>query len=281
MYSNSLRGHRRERTVSTVAANLLRVLRAFVFFVCARSAKAVGSSQRQAASTIATVIETLFLDAGGVLVFPNWNRISDALSRHGVDAPARALAAADPIARRRLDDGGTINSTNDAGRGWLYFNLVLTAAGIPLSAATDAALRELHEYHQQHNLWESIPADVQPSLRALRELGLNLVVVSNANGTLCRHFDRLGLSGYVDHVLDSCDFGVEKPDPAFFRIALDRSGASPETTVHVGDLYHVDVMGARAAGLRGVLFDEAGLYGDADCPRVKSLGELVERVRTL
>ena len=227
------------------------------------------------------VLRTLFLDAGGVLVFPNWNRVSDALARHGVEVTPRALQAADPLARRQLDAGDTVNATNDSTRGWLYFNLVLGAAGIPLSDATDAALKELHEYHQRHNLWELMPDGVVPSLKALRDQGLTLVVVSNANGTLCRHFDRLGLTEHMHCVLDSYDFGVEKPDPRFFRIAMERSGASPDTTVHVGDLYHVDVMGARAAGLRGVLFDEAGLYEGVDCPRVRSLAELVERAPTL
>ena len=39
------------------------------------------------------------------------------------------------------------------------------------------------------------------------------------------------------------------PDPRFFDIALERSGARRETTIHVGDLYHVDVVGARALKL--------------------------------
>ena len=47
--------------------------------------------------------------------------------------------------------------------------------------------------------------------------------------------------------------------------------------MHVGDLYHVDVMGARRAGLRdAVLFDAGGLYDAVDCPRVSSLTALVE-----
>jgi putative hydrolase of the HAD superfamily len=227
------------------------------------------------------MIETVFLDAGGVLVFPNWIRISDALARQGVAVGADVLAGADPHARRKLDQSGTINATNDAGRGWLYFNLVLGAAGIPLSPATDAALEELHEYHRQTNLWEYVPAGVVPALCSLRAAGFNLVVVSNANGTLRAKFDRLGLTAHVDCILDSCEFGVEKPDPRLFRIAIEKSRASPETTVHVGDLYHVDVLGARAAGLRAVLFDEAGLYEDVDCPRVRSLAELVELVPEL
>lgn len=223
----------------------------------------------------AMAIETVFLDAGGVMVSPNWTRVSEALGRHGVDVAAATLAAADPYARRQLDTGGTIQATNDHGRGWLYFNLVLTAAGVPLGAATEAALQELHAYHQRSNLWELVYDDVVPALRALRASGYRLVVVSNANGTLCAHFDRLGLTTMCDSVLDSQDFGVEKPDPRLFRIALERSGADAATTVHVGDLYHVDVTGARAAGLEAILFDRAGLYEGVDCPRVRSFPDLI------
>lgn len=66
------------------------------------------------------MLETVFLDAGGVLVFPNWSRISDALARHGVTIAPEALARAEAPAKRKLDDGRTIKATNDAGRGWLY-----------------------------------------------------------------------------------------------------------------------------------------------------------------
>jgi HAD superfamily hydrolase (TIGR01509 family) len=220
-------------------------------------------------------IETLFLDAGGVLVFPNWTRVSDALARHGVAVTAATLAAAEPRAKKRLDQGTTIQTTNDQQRGWTYFHLVLTEAGVTLSDATTAALEELHDYHRQHNLWESVPDDVLPSLAALRTAGLRLVVVSNANGTLHRAFDRLGLAPALDVVFDSHLEGVEKPDPRFFQIALERSGARAETTVHVGDLYHVDVVGARAAGLDAILFDVADLYPEADCRRVRTLADLL------
>lgn len=224
------------------------------------------------------MLETVFLDAGGVLVFPNWSRISDGFARHGVVVDPGVLARAEPLAKRRLDVGQTIKATDDAGRGWLYFNLILEEAGVPVSGATDAALTELRAYHQESNLWELMPDDVLPALAALRARGLKLTVVSNANGRLRLLFDRLALAGCVDCVLDSHDEGVEKPDPKFFEIALARSGARRETTIHVGDIYHVDVVGARAAGLRGVLLDAAGLYPDADCPRVQSLGELVDGI---
>jgi putative hydrolase of the HAD superfamily len=219
-------------------------------------------------------LEHVFLDAGGVLVFPNWTRVSVGLARHGVEIPAARLAAVEPRAKQRLDLGATVQSTNDHQRGWLYFNLVLLEAGVPPSEATDAALAELHIYHAQRNLWESVPEDVPQALDKLRSLGLRLAVVSNANGTLRSVFDRLGLSGHVDILFDSHIEGVEKPDPRFFQIALERTGAHKETTVHVGDLYNVDVLGARAAGIQGVLLDTADLYRGYDCRRVRTLGEL-------
>jgi HAD superfamily hydrolase (TIGR01549 family) len=218
--------------------------------------------------------DTLFLDAGGVLVFPNWWRISETLSRHGVSVAAEALARADLHAKRELDVADQIKATNDAGRGWVYFNLVLKHAGIPLTQATDAALQELHAYHAERNLWEYVPDDVPPALARLRAKVARLVVVSNANGRLKLLMERLRLDRYFDVMLDSHEEGVEKPDPRLFALALARAGGDARSTVHVGDLYHVDVAGALAAGLGAVLLDPANLYPDVDCRRVASLGEL-------
>ena len=223
-------------------------------------------------------LQTVFLDAGGVLVYPNWVRVSEALLGRGVAVEPSALASAEPRAKRRLDASPANRATNDAGRGWLYFNLILGEAGVPLSDATDAALEDLRAYHTTRNLWELVPDHVPAVLDALADRGLKLVVVSNANGTLREHLTRLNLSRHFACVLDSCDEGVEKPDPRIFEIALDRSDSRPETTIHVGDLYEVDVVGARAAGIRAVLLDEGALYPDADCPRVTALSELVEQI---
>ena len=223
-------------------------------------------------------IQTVFLDAGGVLVNPNWSRVSDALGRHGVAVPAATLAAAEPRAKKRLDTGDTIQATNDQQRGWTYFNLVLTEAGIPLSDATAAALAELHTYHQTHNLWETVPDEVLPSLAALRAGGLRLVVLSNANGTLHRAFDRLGLTHVVRRDLR---FAQRRRREARSALLSHRARAAraptPRRPMHVGDLYHVDVVGARAAGLTPALLDVGGLYPDCDCLRVRSLTELVAR----
>jgi HAD superfamily hydrolase (TIGR01549 family) len=226
------------------------------------------------------MIDTLFLDAGGVLVHPSWTRVSAALATEGVEVGAAALRAAEPFAKRDIDEATVVGATDDKTRGWLYFNKVMEHAGVPLSEATDAALAVLRAYHQAENLWEEVPADVVPTLQSLRALDLTLVVVSNANGRLRHLFDRLQLSQWFDVVLDSHEWGVEKPDPRLFQIALEQAGAAADRTAHVGDLYHIDVAGARAAGLReGVLLDAAGLYPAVDCRRIQRLDELVQIIR--
>ena len=223
-------------------------------------------------------LDALFLDAGGVLVYPSWPRISDALARHGVAVDPVALARAEPHAKRDLDVAHEIRQTTDATRATRYFDLVLLRAGVTPSAASHAAFVEMQDYHARENLWEEVPAEVVPALERLREIGLRLAVVSNANGRLRAAFARVGLSRYFDVIIDSTEVGCEKPDAAIFRLALEHVGATAVRTLHVGDLFHVDVAGARSAGIRGVLLDAADLYGGHDCPRVPTLTALVELI---
>ena len=225
-------------------------------------------------------LDTVFLDAGGVLVHPNWFRVAAALRSRGLAAEAAALFAAEPHAKREMDLGSLMARTNDQQRGWIYFEAVLRHAGVPVDDRARTALADVRAYHDVHNVWEHVPDDVVPTVEALRGLGVRLVVVSNANGKLHAMFERVGLAGRFDVVLDSHDFGVEKPDPRLFHLALEASGAAAGSTVHVGDFFHIDVVGARRAGLAdAVLVDPADVYGDADCPRVTALPQLVDYVR--
>jgi putative hydrolase of the HAD superfamily len=219
-------------------------------------------------------ITTLFLDAGGVLLFPNWDRVSETLARHGLHASPAALRRAEPAVKFAFDDDGRVATTSDAQRGGAYIEGVLEGAGVSQSPARDVAIAELYAYHSEHNLWETVPPDVGPALDRLRKHGLKLAVVSNANGTVRRAFDRAGLTDYFDTISDSHLEGVEKPDPRFFRLVLERTGSSAETTLHVGDLYHVDVVGARRAGLRAILLDPHDMYSGYDVTRVRSLESL-------
>ena len=227
-------------------------------------------------------IETLFLDAGGVLVEPSWPRVAAVLARHGIRADSAALREAEPPAKRAMDAAHVIKRTHDAARAWIYFALVLEHAGVSApEAALERASAELYAEHAEANLWDVVMPGVPEALERLAGQGRPIVVVSNANGAIESLLGRLGLSRFFAHVVDSTVVGVEKPDPRIFEIALETAGARAATTLHVGDLYHVDVLGARAAGVRPMLLDPASLYSDADCPRVRSLDELASSLGAL
>ncbi len=223
-------------------------------------------------------VRTVFLDAGGGLVHPNWDRVSETLARHGIAVAASRLRNAEPIVKKRMDTAEIIRSTNDGNRFSTYLQSIIGEAGVNVSEAIAPAVEELLQYNSKWNLWETIAEDVVPTLLALRSMSMKLVVLSNSNGTLRKSFERFDLLDKVDFLFDSHEEGVEKPDPAYFLRALERSGSSAETTVHVGDFYHVDVVGARSADIRPVLLDAANLYEGSDCERIRTLPEIVGKI---
>jgi len=223
-----------------------------------------------------TRFRTVFLDAGGVLVTPNWLRASATLARQGVTVTPDALAAAEPFVKRQLDIAPVLQSTNDHQRAHEFFDRILERTGIPVTEATNAAMEELAGFNDHEGVWDVVTPGAVEALQRLRAAQCRLVVVSNSNKRVRRILRRVGLEPYVDLVIDSQEEGVEKPDPRIFDIALERSEADRGSTIHCGDIYHIDVIGARAAGLSAVLLDAAGVYADVDCPRVASLPEFVD-----
>jgi putative hydrolase of the HAD superfamily len=100
--------------------------------------------------------------------------------------------------------------------------------------------------------------DVLPCLDALEKIGIRMAVVSNWDYSLHRVLRDFGLYDRFEAVVASLEEGVEKPDPRLFHLTLERMGARPEETLHVGDNPEDDVEGARAAGLRALLLDRTG-----------------------
>src|SRR5690242_5718524 len=99
--------------------------------------------------------------------------------------------------------------------------------------------------------------EVPGTLRALRERGLALAVVSNWDVSLHEVLERCGLVGF-DAVLTSAEEATAKPAPELFLRALDRLGVAPAAALHAGDSVEEDLAGAHAAGLRAVLVDRDG-----------------------
>jgi HAD superfamily hydrolase (TIGR01549 family) len=114
--------------------------------------------------------------------------------------------------------------------------------------------------------------DVRPALGALRELGLWVGVAGNQTARAGQIFREMGLP--ADLVATSAEWGVAKPDPAFFRRVIDAAPGRPEEIVYVGDHRDNDLVPAKAAGLRAAHL-RRGPWGYlwADDPVVRELAD--------
>ncbi len=216
-------------------------------------------------------IRTLLLDAGGTIVAPNFARIADEFAREGVHVAPADLERAEVLVRFELDRPEVIGVSRDQDRWVRYLDRMARLAGV--ERVPPEVFGRLEAYQDAHNLWESIPAGVPAALDALKSR-FRLGVVSNANGTVRVLLARIGLAGWFETVVDSHEEGIEKPDPRLFAVALARMGVIAAETAYVGDIYHVDVTGSRAAGLTPVLLDPQGLHADKPCTRVAALAEI-------
>lgn len=186
------------------------------------------------------------------------------------DAVAREDAGAPDDAARRNENGGATGIEDHVWRE--YFLTLFRECGVSESAI-EAVGERIKEIHDAEHLWNHVEEDTGAVLDELRELGYRLAVVSNADGRVERLLEDVGVRDRFEFVLDSHVVGVEKPDPRIFLQACERLGLEPGQCLYVGDLYPVDVVGARAAGLRAVLLDPMGRL-DYPVDRIRGLGEL-------
>jgi HAD superfamily hydrolase (TIGR01509 family) len=128
----------------------------------------------------------------------------------------------------------------------------------------------LYELTVRADSWEAFP-DTLPTLRAVRERGLQTAVISDTGFDLRPALDRLGITPYLDTVVMSYEQGICKPDAKAFLVACDRLRVEPAHAVMVGDNPLTD-SGAVTAGICVLLLPPPPRTG----PR--GLGRLLPRL---
>ncbi len=106
-------------------------------------------------------------------------------------------------------------------------------------------------------------------------------MISNSDGGIGPLLHRCGLGECFLSITDSGHVGCEKPDARIFRAALNTLDIAPGEAVYVGDVYSVDYLGARAAGMQALLFDVAGVYAHRDLPHISDLTDLTAALAKL
>ncbi|QBD79024.1 HAD family hydrolase [Ktedonosporobacter rubrisoli] len=136
----------------------------------------------------------------------------------------------------------------------------------------------ISEEFDKHTSWELYP-DVIPTLEALRAHGgYTMGIISDWGIALNSILHRLKLTKYFDCLLVSASIRHAKPSPMLYELALQRANAIADYTLHIGDSYIQDVLGARAVGITPVLLDRTEKLAahNLDCALVHSLYELLD-----
>ncbi|MDD5191092.1 MAG: HAD-IA family hydrolase [Dehalococcoidales bacterium] len=169
-----------------------------------------------------------------------------------------------PIGRR--------SAAEQAGVQIQYQLIVLKHSGI---AARDDLAVKLMKRSRELTVKFVLYDDVLPALESLRKKNLTVGILSNLQKEINSKCRELGITHLVDFTVTSGEVGAEKPAAPIFLKALALAQVNPTETMHIGDQYVNDVLGARNVGIQPVLLDRDDVSPQiTDCPRICGLDEL-------
>jgi putative hydrolase of the HAD superfamily len=225
--------------------------------------------------------DAVFFDAGETLVHPHPtfpDLFATILAREGYDVDAETIRARIHVVSDRFSKAARENelwtTTAEKSRAFWHdvYGIFFEHLGIAnANGLIDVVYREFTDV-ANYALFD----DVVPVLEELRDAGLRLGVISNFEEWLERLLERLGVRPFFDVRVISGVEGLEKPDPAIFRMAASRAGVELERSVYVGDNPEFDVDPALRVGMFPVLIDRRDRYPDQGATRIRSLDELPE-----
>lgn len=144
-----------------------------------------------------------------------------------------------------------------------------------VSPQAQVLARQFRDVYLNPDRWRCFD-DVIPTLETLSAQGWTHVVLSNHVPELRDIVRQTGLTPYFAHIFNSAEIGYEKPHPAIFRIALD--ALSDATTLWmVGDNFHADIQGAKAAGIPGILVRRHHPDVEIFCEELHEVCAILER----
>jgi len=148
------------------------------------------------------------------------------------------------------------------------------------------------EFESIYKYYTEVILDFQPALTepivpdVLKELKKSYLIglISNTGRTpgrvLLTLLERLKIKEYFDFYVFSDEILMRKPDPRVFQIALNKAQVLPEETVHIGDSYRMDYVGAKNVQINAILYAPGALLPQGE-PFVRSFQEIPEALKKL
>lgn len=210
----------------------------------------------------------IFFDVGNTLLFPNRAKMLAPISsdRHPTLEEWQALERK----TKKIFDQGMQGAGIDHSFWWIFHTSLLENLEKSGHKENPAVRDALVANTQNSANWDHILPGTRDALDRISQ-NFRIAVISNADGGIERILSRCGIADCFETITDSGIVGVEKPRAEIFEAALQSMNARPDESLYVGDVYSVDYVGARNAGMEAILLDVCGAYRDRDVPRVDSL----------
>lgn len=200
-------------------------------------------------------IKTIFFDAAGTLFTVNGS-VGDIYARiareHGKEVAVsdletgfrRCFAAAPPMAFPGAEPEQLLTLEKH------WWRTLVQEAFAPLGPfpAFDSYFEALFAFFARAEAWTLYP-ETRSTLVELRSRGIRLGVISNFDSRLFSILDGFDIAQFFDPVVISTRAGAAKPEQGIFSLALTQAQVEAQESLHVGDSYEADIIGAQTAGL--------------------------------
>jgi putative hydrolase of the HAD superfamily len=250
------------------------------FYRCLEEEAKCANRSRNLRNIFMAEIQVIFFDVGGTLFEVNGS-VGEIYSRFArsycIDRDPDALTASFSRSFREqpplaFPAGTTEVELHRLERDWWRRLVLDVVSDFP---RFDEFFREVYEFFRRREAWVMFD-DVIPTLTALKDLGMQLAIISNYDSRLDDLLRAFEIESYFDGVHISSRLGAAKPDREIFRAALRRHRVEPQRALHAGDSLKEDAEGASLAGMYGVLLDRTRSSGMNDgLIRISRLEELI------
>lgn len=133
-------------------------------------------------------------------------------------------------------------------------------------------LEALSFYGLEHPAWRTDLETLYPQIKEiLEQLGqeYKLGIIANQLPGLEERLKDFGILDYFSAIFSSAEFGLAKPDPAIFKLALQKTNCLPHQAIMIGDRLDNDIVPAKRIGMKTIWIKQ----GFSRLAQVKNLEE--------
>ena len=116
-------------------------------------------------------------------------------------------------------------------------------------------LEALSFYGLERPAWRTDLKTLYPQTKEiLEQLGqeYELGIIANQLPGLEERLKDFGILDYFDAIFSSADLGLAKPNPAIFRLALQKTNCLPQQAIMIGDRLDNDIVPAKRIGMKTI-----------------------------